>query len=507
MVALLGTLLLAAIVLVVTYFYNLYTYWTRRGILQETPLPLLGNFKGAGSKFHMRDIIQRLYDKFKDHVPFAGGYVFIRKMALIMDLDLIKNILVKDFSNFHDRGGFSNVEDDPLTGHLVALEGEQWRAMRTKLTPVFTSARMKYMFPTVVKVGENFTQAMGEELQKSSDQVLEIRDLCARFTTDVIGNCAFGIECNSLKDPNAEFRQKGRDIFTRPRHGSLIQLFTITNGKLAKTLHMKLFPDDLTEFFMNVIRQTVDYRLKNNVKCNDFMDLLIEMKAQDENMAKATKGIDLSHGLTLEQMAAQTFVFFLAGFETSSTTMSFALYELARHQDIQDQLRNEIANTLKESHGELTYEGIHGMQYLEQVVSETLRKYPLLANLVRITKNDYKVPNTRHVIEKGIMTVIPVYALHHDPQYYDNPEEFRPARFTPSECQRRHPSTYLPFGDGPRNCIGLRFGKMQTKVGLVALLRKYRFGCCNTTEIPLELDKKILLTAPKNGIYLKVVPL
>ncbi|XP_061395240.1 probable cytochrome P450 6a14 [Musca vetustissima] len=493
--------------LLIGYLYNLYTYWKRRGVVYETPWPLFGNFLGIGSKYHIRDINQRLYRKFKGQAPFVGTYMFVRRASLIIDLDLIKNILIKDFSNFHDRGVFNNVEDDPLTGHLVALEGEQWRAMRTKLSPVFTSARMKYMFSTVVKVGGNLAQAMQEMLMESSDQILEIKDICARFTTDVIGTCAFGIECNSLKNPDAEFRQKGRAIFSKPRHSPLVQLFTITNSNLAKKLHMKLFPDDISEFFMSVIRQTVEYRVRNNVKCNDFMDLLIEMKAKDEEMARETKGIDLSHGLTLEQMAAQTFVFFLAGFETSSTTMSFALYELARNPEVQEELRREITESLKKTQGELTYESLHEMQYLEQVVAETLRIYPVLPNLIRLTKNDYQVPNTQHILEKGIMTVIPVHAIHHDPEYYPDPEEFRPTRFTPDECLKRHPSTYLPFGDGPRNCIGLRFGKMQTKVGLVSLLRNYRFECSPLTEIPLEMDKKNFLASPKNGVYLKVVPL
>lgn len=358
MLSLVQSFLIGSVALLVLYLYNLYTYWSKRGVPQETPWPLFGNFMGIGKKYHIRDINQRIYRKFKGKSPIAGTYMFLRKSALIMDLDLIKNILIKDFTNFHDRGAFSNVEDDPLTGHLVAIEGEQWRAMRTKLTPVFTSARMKYMFSTVVKVGENFEKTIGESLKETHDQLLEIKDLCSRFTTDVIGNCAFGIECNSLNDPNAEFRQRGKNIF-KPRYNSLVQLFTITNGQLAKKMHMKLFPDDLTEFFMGIVRQTVDYRLKNNVKGNDFMDLLIEMKAKDEEEAKKAKGIDLSHGLTLEQMAAQTFVFFLAGFETSSTTMSFALYELACHPEIQEELRKEILGTLEESNGAITYEGVH----------------------------------------------------------------------------------------------------------------------------------------------------
>nr|ABV48810.1 cytochrome P450 CYP6A5v2 [Musca domestica] len=507
MLSLVQTILLAFVAVLIGYLYNLYTYWKRRGVVYERPWPLFGNFWGIGTKYHIREINQRLYRKFKGQAPFVGTYMFVRRASLIIDLDLIKNILIKDFANFHDRGVFNNVEDDPLTGHLVALEGEQWRAMRTKLSPVFTSARMKYMFSTVVRVGENLHRVMGDMLSEKSDQILEIKDVCARFTTDVIGTCAFGIECNSLRDPDAEFRQKGKDIFGKPRHSPLVQIFTITNSNLAKKLHMKLFPDDVADFFMSVIRQTVEYREKNNVKCNDFMDLLIEMKAKNEEEAKAGKGIDLSLGLTLEQMAAQTFVFFLAGFETSSTTMSFALYELAKHPEVQEQLRKEIRESLEKTKGELTYESLHEMQYLEQVIAETLRIYPVLPNLIRLTKSDYQVPNTNHVLEKGIMTVIPVHAIHHDPEYYENPDEFRPSRFTPEECLKRHPSAYLPFGDGPRNCIGMRFGKMQTKIGLVSLLRHYRFECSPLTEIPLEMDKRNFLAATKNGIFLKVIPL
>ncbi|XP_061396407.1 probable cytochrome P450 6a14 [Musca vetustissima] len=496
--------ILFGICLVVGYLLNHHTYWERQGVPHETPLPFLGNFKGIGSKYHVRDINQRLYRRFKGRAPFVGLYMFVRRAALITDLNLIKNIMVKDFSNFADRGGISNVEDDPLTGHLAALEGEQWRAMRTKLTPVFTSARIKYMFPTVLKVGENFNETLAEILKEKRDGILEVRDLCARFTTDVIANCAFGVECNSLKDPNSEFRRKGVEIFSRPRNGPLLHLFALTNSKLANKFHLKLLHDDITEFFMGLVRQTVEYRVRNNIKCNDFMDLLIEMKAKDEELAKASKGIDLSHGLTLEQMAAQAFVFFFAGFENSSVSMTFALYELARNQEIQDKLRKEIADSLRDNKGELSYETIHNMTYLDHVVAETLRYYPPSPTVARVCQNDYQVPHTQYVIRKDIMTIIPIHSIHHDPQYYERPAEFNPDRFTAEECEKRHPMAYLPFGDGPRNCIGQRFGKMQIKIGLVSLLRSYRFEFCPLTEQPLQFNNHHMSTAPKNGVYLKV---
>ncbi|KAM7343834.1 putative cytochrome P450 6a14 [Cochliomyia hominivorax] len=507
MISLLNTLLIVVVTLVVLWLYNTYTYWKRRGVCYETPLPLIGNFKGIGTTLHFRDVTQRLYNKFKGQAPFCGYYMFVTKAALIIDLDLIKHILIKDFSSFHDRPAFNNVEDDPLTGHLLTLEGEQWKAMRAKLTPVFTSAKMKYMFSTVLKIGEYFVEAVKNEMKVSPEQNVEVKELCARFTTDVIGNCAFGIECNSLKDPNAEFRNKGKSIFTDTRHGPIVQTFMVTNPKFSRKFHMKFLSDQVTDFFLNVVRQTVNYRLENNIKRNDFMDLIIELKAKNEEEAKKSKGIDLSHGLTIEQMAAQTFVFFLAGFETSSTTMSFCLYELARNLDIQEKLREEILANIKENNGKLTYECMNAMNYLDQVIAETLRMYPVIPNLIRKSLVDYQVPNTCHILEKGTSVVIPVGAIHYDPEYYPNPMKFDPSRFEPQEIEERHPCVYLPFGDGPRNCIGMRFGKMQTKIGLITLLKHYRFECCSQTEIPVEIDKKNFLYTAKNGITLKVISL
>jgi len=187
-----------------------FTYWERKGVPYEKPLPLIGNMKGIGSKYHFRDINQRIYDQFKGKAPFAGMYTFIRRTALITDLDLIKQVMIKDFNYFQDRGGFSNPRDDPLTGHLFSLEGDEWRSMRHKLSPVFTSGKMKLMTEVIVEVGQRLGDAMDKAVKeaKVDDGNVEIKDLCARFTTDVIGSCAFGLECHSLQDPNAEFRRR-----------------------------------------------------------------------------------------------------------------------------------------------------------------------------------------------------------------------------------------------------------------------------------------------------------
>lgn len=136
------------------------------------------------------------------------------------------------------------------------------------------------------------------------------------------------------------------------------------------------------------------------------------------------------------------------------------------------------------------------------IFSETLRLYPALAFLQRICMEDYQVPDTDITLEKGTMVAIPVKAIHYDPEIYENPQQFQPERFASEEIHKRHAQSFLGFGDGPRNCIGLRFGRMQAKVGLIALLSKYRFSVSSKTPDEMEFSKYSLVMVPGNGVWL-----
>lgn len=116
----------------------------------------------------------------------------------------------------------------------------------------------------------------------------------------------------------------------------------------------------------------------------------------------------------------------------------------------------------------------------------------------------YHVAVNNVTIEQNTLVMIPVYAIHHDPEVYPNPETFDPDRFLPEAVQSRPSCSFLPFGEGPRNCIGLRFGMMQARIGLVMLLRNFEFELTAKTPVPLEfLPTGAVLTA-KGGLYLKL---
>ena len=123
---------------------------------------------------------------------------------------------------------------------------------------------------------------------------------------------------------------------------------------------------------------------------------------------------------------------------------------------------------------------------------------------MRVANSDYQVPNSPHTIEKNTAIIIPINELHNDPEYYPEPDRFDPERFALDAIKQRHPCLYMPFGDDPRNCIGMRFGKIQSKIGIISLVSSFKFSVCERTPIPLEFTKSDFLTTPTKGIYLKM---
>jgi len=202
---------------------------------------------------------------------------------------------------------------------------------------------------------------------------------------------------------------------------------------------------------------------------------------------------------------------FAAGFETSSSTMNFCLYELSKNPDKQKKVHEELDNLLKSGDvNDLTYDVLSSMKYLDCCVDETLRKYPIVPILNREAARDHTFAGTNMTIEKGTPIILPVLGLQRDPEIYDNPMEFRPERFLDSTNGNGKGKGlfYLPFGDGPRNCIGARMGKLQAKLGLATVLLKFKFELVDRSLIhkELEFDPPQFILTPKTSVILKATP-
>uniref|UniRef100_A0A1I8P8W7 Cytochrome P450 n=1 Tax=Stomoxys calcitrans TaxID=35570 RepID=A0A1I8P8W7_STOCA len=446
--------------------YKHLTYWNRLGIACEPPHWLLGNFAGVTTQRSFDEIFQNYYDKYKCCGPFAGFYWFTKAGVMVMDPELAKHILIKDFSKFTDRIMYCNEQDDPLTGQLFNLPGQRWRHMRNKLSPTFTANKMRIMFPLVLNIGQEFVQIFEQELECSD--VLNVSDLVARFTTDVIGSCAFGLEIKSLQHPGVEFRKMSRKAFIQQRYGTLGFVLRFGFPEMARRLHIKETMADVEKFFMDIVKETIDFRELHQIRRNDFMDTLIDLK--NNRIMINNCGEQLTNPFSFGQIAAQAFVFLLAGYETSSTTMGFALYELARNPEIQIKARNEVRKVLEKHKQIFTYECVKDMVYLEQIMQETLRMYTIAPALLRQALEDYVVPGYPHyVIKKGMPVFIPSSAMHKDGRYFPQPHTFNPDNFSPEKVASRESGLNLSFGDGPRNCIGMRFAKMARSSSILTL--------------------------------------
>lgn len=479
-----------------SYIRRKYTYFSRRGVLTQTPIFPLGNFWKVGISMHFIHKINSIYREFKGKDVLCGIYIFTRPVTMILDLELIKNIMVKDFYQFSDRGLYHNEQTDPLSAHLFSVEGERWKTLRQKMTTTFSSGKIKGMMPTLLNISNQLIDVVGEFADKK--EAINYREYMSRFMCDIIGEVAFGLHCNALRDPKCELLVMSSFLSFTDMKQRIVFLLANAYQDFFKKLNMQVTPKNIQDLFMGIIVEMVEYREKNNVKRNDFLDLLLQLK----NHGKY-EGEEREIGkISFTDLAAQCFMFFLAGFETSTTALSYALYELSLNQELQNKTRVEIEKVLDKYNGEITYDSIMAQEYVGQVINESMRKYTPGNVLLRVCNKDYQVPGTNHVIEKGMNIFLPIHAIHNDPEYYPDPDKFDPERFTPEEVQKRNPFTFLPFGEGPRNCMGLRFGVLQTRLGLISIIRNFRLTLNSKTIHPIRLDAKDVTMMPMGGIWL-----
>ncbi|XP_011299603.1 probable cytochrome P450 6a13 [Fopius arisanus] len=480
------------------YLTSTFDFWLKLNVPFKKPTVLLGNF---GDLLLFRksqpEGIKEMYNWFPESRYF--GVFRVRSPILILrDPELIKTINVKDFSCFMNRGIPVNSQDS-LSEHLFNMEGKKWKGMRSKLTPVFSSGKIKRMFYLLVECHEELKKVIG-----TSRGVVDVRDLTAKFTIDVIGSCAFGIQIRALTDGQSAFHEAAKKLGKPSYKSTLWRMLRTSMPRLYKLLGVQVINPEVIAFFKDVVSQMVRQREEEGGRRHDFMDLLVELKNKGSLVMDPGNAADGDEDIVLDEnaIAAQAFVFFVAGHETSSNTIAFCLYELALNPRIQEKVREEILKETEGCAGKLTYDAVQEMKYLDKVILETLRKYPPAPLLSRRCEYPYKIPETDVELPAGMRVVIPIYGIHHDPRHYPSPEEFDPERFNEENKSKRSPYTYLPFGEGPRNCIGMRFALLETKVGIISFLQHHRVEINDKTAVPIKFSRRSLVTTSETGFWL-----
>lgn len=322
------------------------TYWKRNGIPYisvEFPY-IFGNFSQSG---HRAEALADFYkDNRTEHHPIIGIYMFTEPSVLIVDLDLARSILNESFSCFQDRGMYRNEKDDPLSATLGSLKHDKWQQLRPKLTPALTSAKIKEMFPIMGTVGIELVKGLNEIIVATENQV-EVREFISRFTTDIIGSVLIGIQCNS-----SQFREMTQKAM-KPYLKFPLNNLTLAYPNFARSLFIRKYPKDLSDFFLNVLHQTIQFRKENSITRTDFMQLLIDS------------------GLETNEIAALAFDLFSAGYADSTSVLTYCLYELAlpKNRKIQEAARDEIKSVLKQNNGLLTNDVLPKLVYCKKIIN------------------------------------------------------------------------------------------------------------------------------------------
>lgn len=463
---------------------------------------LFGNvFPVFTTKLSMGQLFEKLYWK-GGNSPYFGFYVTNKPALLIKDPAILRQVMVKDFNYFmHRNFHIDEKVDFSGNGNIFVNCTERWKHIRTKLTPVFTTSKLKYMFSLMVEVAQDMTKKISSE--KGNKDELDVHELNCQYTTDIISSVVLGFKSNSLTDPDSEYRKFGKLPF-ETSYKRVFELIThFLTPSIANLLRIPIFPTPVTQLLKGTFDEMVRYRKEEKLQRNDLIDLLVQLQEGNTNDSQSNN----NNSLTYNEIIGTVTTFFSAGFETTASTMTYTLYELAFDQEYQELVRSEIKEALAANNDKLTYEIVQSLKYLDWGISEALRKYPLLPFLDRKCMADYRVPTTDLVIPADTMIYISLSGMQNDSKYFPNPEKFDPYRFSDERKDEIVPFTYMPFGEGPRNCIGMRFGVINAKNGLLHILKSYKVVPHEDTPKKLSFSSRALLLASTDIIKLRFIRL
>ncbi|XP_061722208.1 cytochrome P450 6B2-like [Cydia pomonella] len=502
------TILLASLIILFAYLYHLSTkkfnYWKKRGVPYAKPIPLLGNYAGyILTKEYIGSEVQKLCKKFPNE-PYFGAFYGTEPVLIPQDPEIIKLILTKDYAYFSGREITDYYHSETITENLFFSGGDRWKVLKQNLSPLFSIKKMRNMFHLIEKCSNMLEDMMDHELAES--EVAEVRSLMTRYTLDAICSVSFGVDTNLMEkeesDKNNPFRIMGDMIFEISTYRALKANARAIWPGVFYGLGFENFPSEIKSFFSKLVNGICEDRQHKPTSRNDFIDLILAMKI-DGKLTFAGDNIWGDKKIELEVdddlIVALVVGFFAAGFETSSTTLSMCLYELAKNKEAQARTHEEIDEYLKKTDGKITYESITEMPYLMACMEETIRLYPVLGVITREVMADYTMP-TGVVLGKGCRVHLPIYHLNRNPEWFEDPESFRPERLMQGKVR---PYTFMPFGEGQRICVGYLLAKMQVISGLVTVLRKYRVSLADGTPLKLKMEPKATVTQPIGGVKLR----
>ncbi|XP_030530733.1 cytochrome P450 711A1-like [Rhodamnia argentea] len=508
---------LAILVGLVSYLYA--PYWRVRKVPGPPAFPLLGHLPLMAK--YGPDVFSILAKRYGPVFRFHMGR---QPLIIVADAELCKEVGIKKFKDISNRSIPSPIAASPLHQKgLFFTKDARWLTMRNTILSVYQPSYLASLVPTMQKYIESAT----ENLRSFEEEDVTFSNLSLKLATDVIGQAAFGVDFGLSRGQSEQghgnsAREEGNDRdnevsdFINKHIYSTTQLkmdlsgsFSIILGLLVPILQepfrqiLKRIPgmmdrkvDQTNKELAGRLNGIVSKRMKEKERSSkDFLSLILNARETE----KAAKNV-----FTPDYVSAVTYEHLLAGSVTTSFTLSSVMYLVAGHPEVEKKLLEEIDGFGPRDQLPTAQDLHEKFPYLDQVIKEAMRFYLVSPLVARETSREVEIGG--YLLPKGTWVWLALGVLAKDPKNFPKPENFRPERFDPNceEQKRRHPYALIPFGIGPRACIGQKFSLQEIKLSLIHLYRKYTFRHSPNMEEPLELEFGIVLNF-KHGVKLRVL--
>ncbi|KAK1256895.1 Cytochrome P450 [Acorus gramineus] len=515
------TLLALILGLLFTYFYA--PYWKVRKVPGPLPLPLVGHLPLMA--MYGVDIFSSLA---KQYGPIYRFHLGRQPLVIVADTELCREVGLR-FKDFPCRSLPSPITGSPLLKKgFFSLRGPTWSAMRNAITSLYQPTHVGTLLPAMQTCVETLTHHISTTTTHPHHDVVHFSNLSLRMTNDIIGKTAFGVDfrlistTNSVSSAAASPNDEEVSSFIKQHIHATTSLKMDLSGSFSIILGL-LIPI-LQEPFRQFLRRipgTVDHQIDiANATLKETMDDIVtrrarEMVDEDQRPAKKdflsvllnvreSKGGKLKELITDDHVSALTYEHLLAGSTSTSFTLTTVVYLVAKHPKVEERLFREIDGFGPIDVVPTPDELRHGFPYLDQVLKESMRFYTSSPLIAREADRDVEIGGYK--LPKGTWVWLGVSVLHNDPKNFPEPHLFRPERFDPDgdEEKQRNPYSHIPFGIGPRACIGQKFAIQEIKLSLVHLYRRFIFRCSPEMEDPPELEYG-LVREFKHGVKLRVI--
>ena len=433
-------------------------------------LPLVGNYLELVSAESPIEMLTRAVREHGDVVQLRfGPYPY----WLLTDQDAIHHVLVENAKNYRKSRNYAGLKLI-LGNGLVTSEGELWKKQRKLVAPAFTPRRVESFVPTFVRCARDMTAGWDRLLEKEREPILDLHAAMMEVTFRIVGLTLFSTELGVGSD------RLGPIIDTLNHFADQYSLSLVHLPMWVPLPSHRAFHAAMKELD-SLVGYIVGERRKKGELGDDLLGVL--MAARDEDASAMSDA----------QLRDEMLTLLSAGHETTANALAWTLYLLAQHPDAEQRLFDEVSRVLGDR--PLEASDLPRLAYTERVIQEAMRIYPPVWGFEREAIADDVVAG--YPLPKDTMVGIAPWTLHRDRRWWPDPEHFVPDRFLPERVKERPRFSYLPFGAGPRVCIGAGFAMMEAKAVLATIAQRHRVRLVH--EHRVALDPAVTLR-PKNGI-------